>query len=506
MEIYLNNTDDEMAWSLNFVGSSLADRPEELAERPEVFCKPQQLHIKFDAMKSALQKAFAILKHDANIFRPPMTRSVWPPAINPRPSICLQCQFRSSTRFPQQGVRRQISSRQFNIAQTRAWSSQQALRKDEKQQSPPTSDTTKSLDPSLQTARSSTNLPNVPLNGSSVRTAPDEYLPSHIEAQRWTLTKRFNKVLDGLMPRVVLLSQRINSYTGTDYSGIEALRQEIKEQEQLVKARGAALKTAKADLDAARATQSASQKEVVGLLERKHSWSAADLERYMSLIRSEHLNEQAVQGAKDCVAAAEKALEEARTRLEKRERAQYHEEQIWSDTIRRNSTWVTFGLMGLNILLLLANVVAIEPWRRRRLVREFRSALEEHKAHSANATNLAAVEADIYDAVGPVDNLLESLEEEMSATDADATEMDTNGATSEGKGPEQVQEPVIDIQGHSPVAPDRLSIKRLKTTLEDMFSDRIIQTRRVDMTTATLQGIVFGSAVAGLISFLLRQR
>jgi sensitive to high expression protein 9 len=335
---------------------------------------------------------------------------------------------------------------------------------------------------------------------------PDEDLPSHIEAQRWTLTKRFNKVMDGLMPRIAQLSQRINSYTGTDYSGIEALRQEIKEQEQLVKVRSAAFKTAKADLDAARATQSASQKEVVGLLERKHSWSAADLERYMSLIRSEHLNEQAVQGAKDCAATAERALEEARTRLEKRERAQYHEEQIWSDTIRRNSTWVTFGLMGLNILLLLANVVAIEPWRRRRLVREFRSALEEHKVHPANAMSLAATEADIYDAVGPVDNLLESLEEEMSATDASTAEAGVDDAASEGEAAEQVQEPMINTQRHPLVPSDPLSIKELKATLKDLFSDRIIQTRRVDMTTATLQGVVVGTAVAGLISFLLRPR
>jgi len=335
---------------------------------------------------------------------------------------------------------------------------------------------------------------------------PDEHLPSHIETKRWTLTKRFNKMVDDLMPRLAQLSQRINSYTGTDYSGIEALRQEIKEQEQLVKVRNAAFKTAKTDLDSARSTQSASQKEVVGLLERKHSWSAADLERYMSLIRSEHLNEQAVQVAKDCVAAAEKALEESRTRLEKRERAQYHEEQIWSDTIRRNSTWVTFGLMGLNILLLLANVVVIEPWRRSRLVKEFRSALEGHKVHPADAMPLAAIEADIYDAVGPVDDLLESLEEEMSAAEASTAGTDTNGATSEGKGAEQVQEPMIDIQDHPPLAPDPLSIKRLKTTLEDLFSDRIIQTRRVDMTTATLQGVVVGTAVAGLISFLLRPR
>jgi sensitive to high expression protein 9 len=99
----------------------------------------------------------------------------------------------------------------------------------------------------------------------------------------------------------------------------------------------------------------------------------------MSLIRSEHLNDKAVREAKDAVTEAEASLEDARRHLEKRERAQYHEEQIWSDTIRRNSTWVTFGLMGVNIFLLLLSLLILEPWRRRRMVREIKNALEAHK-------------------------------------------------------------------------------------------------------------------------------
>jgi sensitive to high expression protein 9 len=99
----------------------------------------------------------------------------------------------------------------------------------------------------------------------------------------------------------------------------------------------------------------------------------------MSLIRSEHLNDKAVREAKDAVTDAEASLEDARRHLEKRERAQYHEEQIWSDTIRRNSTWVTFGLMGVNIFLLLLSLLILEPWRRRRMVREIKNALEAHK-------------------------------------------------------------------------------------------------------------------------------
>jgi sensitive to high expression protein 9 len=160
--------------------------------------------------------------------------------------------------------------------------------------------------------------------------------------------------------------------------------------ENLVKARRAAIEDSKHALDAAMAQQVSSQKEVVALLERKHSWSAADLERYMSLIRSEHVNDQAVREAKEAIISAENALEEARAQLERRERAQYHEEQIWSDTIRRNSTWVTFGLMGLNIFLLLSSLVIFEPWRRRRMVREVKNALEAHKTALDSAVAAAS--------------------------------------------------------------------------------------------------------------------
>jgi sensitive to high expression protein 9 len=36
-----------------------------------------------------------------------------------------------------------------------------------------------------------------------------------------------NQLMDDLMPKLALASQRINTYTGTDYSGIESLRKEI---------------------------------------------------------------------------------------------------------------------------------------------------------------------------------------------------------------------------------------------------------------------------------------
>ncbi|KAL1592594.1 sensitivity to high expression protein she9 [Nothophoma quercina] len=401
----------------------------------------------------------------------------------------------------------------------------------------------------------------------NVQRVPDEHLPSHQERQRSNLEKRFTALMDELLPKIAVVTQKVNNFTGTDYSGIEALRREIKEQEKLVKARRLAIDSTKESLDAALEQQAASQKEVVALLERKHSWSSSDLERYMSLIRSEHINDKAVREAKDAVEAAENALEEARSYLEKRERAQYHEEQIWSDTIRRNSTWVTFGLMGVNIFLLLLSLAILEPWRRRRMVREIKTALEAQKAATeptpattpatayvaanpdtepsvvAPATpaspsqEAANPEAEVVKAVEPTTtpeqptspavaspNVDESptagTEEPVHITDEDGTRI-MNII-------DEVIEPAVDpaVPGVAPLMPEnvdppqqvtidiqaeawesmstsekiwaRLGLWQSKAAViaEDIVSDRPISMRRVDYTTAILQGAAAGAVIA----------
>jgi len=305
---------------------------------------------------------------------------------------------------------------------------------------------------------------------------------------------------------------------------------------------------AKRTLDAAHAQQASAQKEVVGLLERKHSWSAADLERYMALIRSEHINDQAVQAAKDSVLAADTALEEARSQLEKKERSQYHEEQIWSDTIRRNSTWVTFGLMGLNIFLLLTSLIIIDPWRRRRLVREIRSALDEQK--SAPAPPPAPLDVPLVEAAidsVPAELSLESLgEAEVSVQKpvqepvapissdeqspvaeavAASTEELKSADSPEASKPSAVEMPqeVETTSPHSenakpvgyiPSTPSPLSwrdtlpaaIRRSKEYFRDLFSDRHITVRKVDLTAATLEGACAGVILMSLLLVLVRQK
>ncbi|KAF1846577.1 mitochondrion biogenesis protein [Cucurbitaria berberidis CBS 394.84] len=387
----------------------------------------------------------------------------------------------------------------------------------------------------------------------SINRVPDEQLPSHRERQRWDFSKRFSDFMDDLLPKLAVVTQKVNTYTGTDYSGVAALRREIKEQENLVKTRRRAIDTAKQALDITLAHQASSQKEVVALLERKHSWAAGDLERYMSLIRSEHINDQAVREAKEAVDSSESALEEARSQLEKRERAQYHEEQIWSDTIRRNSTWVTFGLMGVNIFLLLLSLAILEPWRRRRMVKEIKNALEAHKtameAVPALAPTLVATPAPgsgKEDLTG-IDKVFDENAPVQTTTPAPAvTEAIIEASPPAGTGeavnaepssvsdaiPEELVEPTPDpaVPGAAPLTLDEAELspqasiniaeeastsdgvetklqswhEKVTAVVQDVVSDRVISIRRVDYTTAILQGAAAGAVITAAIIAMLR--
>jgi sensitive to high expression protein 9 len=64
----------------------------------------------------------------------------------------------------------------------------------------------------------------------NVAPVPDEHLPSHHQGQRWDFSKRLQELMDEVLPKLAVVTQKVNTYTGTDYSGVAALRREIKEQ------------------------------------------------------------------------------------------------------------------------------------------------------------------------------------------------------------------------------------------------------------------------------------
>jgi sensitive to high expression protein 9 len=333
------------------------------------------------------------------------------------------------------------------------------------------------------------------------------------------------KLMDDLLARASVASQHINAYTGTDFSGIEALRKEILDQEQKVRGYRREVDDTKASHHEAHAKQSSHQREIVGLLERKASWSPSDLERYMSLVRSEHLNERDVQIAKDNLAAAERNLEDARSLLERLERKQYHEEQIWSDTIRRNSTWVTFGLMGVNILLLLTQIAVFEPNRRKKIVRDVKAALDERTFAASSPT--VSEPSKVADEVTTVpvaveedktipDKIMEALlppEDPVDKKSEDAplaaeTMLPPEASDFIGAVPvEKAESPAdVSIDNPSTKLPLGSTMEVYQEMLHDLFSERIVQVKKVDLTTAALQGAASGVALMSFLFLLFRPR
>lgn len=352
-------------------------------------------------------------------------------------------------------------------------------------------------------------------------------LPSAFAHRRTEISRRMSHLMDNFLTKATAASQQINTYTGTDFSGIEALRTEIVAQEKQVKLRHAAVNTQKDKHMEAHVKQASSQKEIVSLLERKSSWSPSDLERYMTLVRSEHLDEQAVQKAKEDLAEAERDLEDGRAMLEKLERKQYHEEQIWSDTIRRNSTWVTIGLMGVNIFLLLAQIIFFEPYRRRKIVREMKAALDERNMVVPGLVQAAAAPEVVpqVDAVEqPKEVPAEVVETEAKIEPVVLVEEPAETTTPVEAIPEAVEvTPVIADEAvlDANVLPSEIATESIWKQLEkaksweqrleiskaailDLFSDRHVQLKQVDVTTIALQSAASGIATMGLLFLLLR--
>lgn len=317
----------------------------------------------------------------------------------------------------------------------------------------------------------------------------------------------------------------------------------------------ALVRTRKEEYTAAINRRSTSQREVNELLQRKHAWSPGDLERFTSLYRSDHTNERAEIDAAAALSAAERAAEEASTSLSRNILARYHEEQIWSDKIRRMSTWGTWGLMGVNVLLFLVLQIAVEPWRRKRLVRGFEDkvaeALERERGKDRDATaaavaaqQVAAAETpavhttaettplgepnEVVDSKPEPQSPVESADETLTQTTVQTTaqpEPQIESPTGSQPEPKKSEPPMIlfvlsKYGAYLPVAlrnlPDTIRrraaphLNSLTSAAGSLLSDRRVTLSQRDLTTIAAESAAAGAAmtgaVVGIVALVLRGR
>jgi sensitive to high expression protein 9 len=398
-----------------------------------------------------------------------------------RPSICLQCKIRTERRlfsdFPKPHSSNTIPS---NTTSSK----------------PSAESSTPKQDDSYQ-------------NGLSEDFSSE--LPSAEEGRRLAISKRFSKLMDHVQGNIFVASQRINDLTG--YSGIEALKERITILEKRVSDAQELVRSSRLTYKTTVADRASTQREVTTLLARKDSWTPSDLERFTALYRMDHSNEQAVSEAATRLADAEREAEHSASKLSSSILSRYHEEQIWSDKIRRMSTWGTWGLMGVNVLLFLIFQLGFEPWRRRRLVHGFeekvREALEKEKvAAQMRHESMEAVEPVSLDAV--VAAGVEELQEEADSgaktlePAVDAVVACIKGQ--EGQTGQQEEAASLDsAELHVPTALMRLRAQQNSWTaaIQDLFSDRTVELRKQDITMIALESAATGAVIVTIIATII---
>ena len=207
----------------------------------------------------------------------------------------------------------------------------------------------------------------------------------------------------------------------------------------------------------------------------------------------------------------ERRAEEAAARLSASILARYHEEQIWSDKIRRMSTWGTWGLMGVNVLLFLVFQIGVEPWRRKRLVKGFEDKVMEALEREGSTAGATPTEVHMAQDATPAE-VHEA--QEAATTPADLEEARVPAATHPlPDSPTKLPLPLDGIASVEPTTVSKLgspaqvpmsTFNGIKEWIRDMFSERQIVLRRIDVTTAILEGAATGIAVVGTIVLLLR--
>lgn len=224
--------------------------------------------------------------------------------------------------------------------------------------------------------------------------------------------------------------------------------------------------------------------------------------------------------AKEQLELIERKAEEAASRLSASILARYHEEQIWSDKIRRMSTWGTWGLMGVNVLLFLVFQVLVEPWRRKRLVTGFEDkvteALAEREAGFPVYGKMTKMETDLSPSSShsfPPLEVFTSTEEKLGNDESAPEHVNAEEVEEEEEEANLVASPIIAGEELTTLTTDvsksksKSAVEYAKGALRDQFSNRQITMRRLDITILALESAAIGMATVGLavFFFLLRR-
>ncbi|KAH6995646.1 Mdm33 family-domain-containing protein [Ilyonectria sp. MPI-CAGE-AT-0026] len=341
---------------------------------------------------------------------------------------------------------------------------------------------------------------------------PSYELPSTTDSRRSEMTQKFSSIMDNLQSRAINATQTLNDITG--YTGIEIIKVQNAELETALAEAHERVRHCRQAYKTSNSKRAQTQREVTTLLARKDTWSPFDLERFTELYRTDHVLEGEVVTSQEALTDAEVEEQSLSQRLNAGILKRYHEEQIWSDRIRRASTWGTWGLMGMNFLLFVVLQFVAEPWKRRRLVRgvvaeekevlqEVRSQLEEVKLALERRDSTAAIE--------PMMSAVKAVDEAQAKATEDAALPEPTHPVAVAV--ERVVETPVEAFEETSETPVEMWQRRCKEAAlewrvraEDLYSERRIDLRMRDASLLALQGALAGAVLTGSIALLLVRR
>lgn len=314
--------------------------------------------------------------------------------------------------------------------------------------------------------------------------------------------------MDRTQNKLFLASRRVNDLTG--YTEIETLKDQISRLESSLATAQETLHTLRNAYKVAVADRSSTQREVTTLLARQKTWTPADFERFTALYRTDYELETSVADRARELEEAERETERLGRELSAGILARYHEEQIWSDKIRRMSTWGTWGLMGVNILLFFMFQFGAEPWRRARLVKGFEEKVQEALEREREKEKAERIEV-LQSYFGSDIPAIVTAERTTIAT---PTEPETQAAESVAP---KVETPVvaqeISTAAEEMVQKPPISWREVSTTTTwwkdaaaDLTSERRVAMRMRDVSILALEGVAAGAVMAGTIALFLFRR
>jgi hypothetical protein len=235
--------------------------------------------------------------------------------------------------------------------------------------------------------------------------------------------------------------------------------------------------------------RSSTQREINELLQRKHTWTGEDVTRFTELYRLEHLTSQQEATAKENYRQSEKLMDRQYMELTRAIMERYHEEQLWSDKIRSVSTYGTWALMVVNLILFVAVQTVFEPIKRKRLTDRFEDLLVQKVAEEESKfqDTFEQMESRNKLILEKQDTLINTL---MASTQAREIIPDTVTMTSEPD-PDLIL-PAVAAAVAAPV------YSKPSEILHASYSDTVSMTKK-DLIIYTVEGALVGSAITALL-------